>query len=79
MIRLRFSILRAEKELDEGRKLTLRTIEDETGISLRALLPISQGKVTMFRFETINTLCKYFNCTTCELLEYVPDVAEGES
>jgi putative transcriptional regulator len=68
----RLKILIAEKEFNEGRKLTYRTISKETGISTTTLTKyINQGGG--IDPGTLEKLCKYFNCQPGDLLVYADD------
>ena len=59
----------AEKEFQEGRKLTYRTISKETGISTTTLTKyIKEGGGIDPR--TLEKLCEYFNCQPGDLLVY---------
>jgi len=74
MIRLHFDLLRFQKEERERRKLTLRRIAAETGLSVDTLQrlrkgPQAAGRVT---YATLDTLCRYFELDDIgQLLEYI--------
>jgi putative transcriptional regulator len=62
----------AEKEFKENRKLTYRTISQETGISTTTLTKyINQGGG--IDPGTLEKLCEYFQCQPGDLLVYSPD------
>lgn len=73
MIQNCFEIQRARKATREARKLSVRTIEAETGIARNALNALAANSTTRISFEVLDTLCKYFDCTVGELLEFLPD------
>lgn len=73
MIRSRMPLLRAEKEIREGRKLTVRVIADETDLSPGAVQRLMTLDAERVDFSTLNRLCKYFNCGIGDLLEYVEE------
>lgn len=66
----RLKILIAEKEFREKRKLTYRTISDETGISTTTLTLYMSQKGDRIDLNTLETLCKYFNCQPGDILIY---------
>ena len=66
----RLKILIAEKEFREDRKLTYRTISEETGISTSTLTLYMRQGVGAFDTGTIETLCKYFDCQPGDLIVY---------
>jgi len=78
MIRTRIDLLRAEKSHREERKITYRVIEEETGLAITTVNRLATGKTARAEFGTLSTLCKYFEVSIGELLEYVPD-QEGKS
>lgn len=66
----RLKILIAEKEFREKRKLTYRTISQETGISTATLTLYMKQGVKAFDTGTLETLCKYFGVLPGEILTY---------
>ncbi|WP_216651741.1 helix-turn-helix transcriptional regulator [Paenibacillus sp. NEAU-GSW1] len=48
-------------------------LEKETGVSRRTLAKIFNGEGGGIDYETLNALCKRFNCTPGDLLEYVAE------
>ena len=67
-IKNRFRILLAEKETREGRRLSYRTVSEETGLSTSTLSSYGTQTVTNFTANTIETLCAYFGCEVGDLL-----------
>lgn len=74
MIQSKLRRLRFEKEEKEGRKLTYETLREETGLAsntlARLLKPDPLDRVDA---QTLDALCRYFECSVCDVLEYVPD------
>lgn len=66
----RLKILIAEKEFREKRKLTYRTISEETGISTSTLTLYMRQGVGAFDTGTLETLCNYLNCQPGDLIIY---------
>lgn len=80
MVKLNFEDLRRKKAYEEKRKIPLRLVADETGLSLSAVHKISTGEMDSIRFSTIDALCRYFGLTSiAELMEYSPDKKTGAS
>jgi len=52
---------------------SIRQLSEETGISRLTLTKIYDMTGKGIEYDTINTLCKFFNCSLSELLEYVED------
>lgn len=48
-------------------------LEKETGITRKTLTKLYDGEGKGIEYATLNALCKKFNCTPGDLLEYVPD------
>jgi putative transcriptional regulator len=57
----------------EKRRITLNEVSDVTGISRATLTRIANNPGYNCNTDAINALCKYFSCTPCELLTYIPD------
>jgi putative transcriptional regulator len=45
----------------------------ETGMTQIAIANLSKGKTQRIDFSTLNSICKALDCTTGDVLEYVPD------
>jgi putative transcriptional regulator len=69
----RLKILIAEKEFREGRKLTYRTISQETGISTATLVLYMKQGVKNIDTGTLERLCEYLNVQPGDLLMYSKD------
>lgn len=58
------------------KRLTLRRIAAESGVPLSVLYGLTTDRqdkqAKQVAFETINKLCRYFNCTPNDLLLYDP-------
>lgn len=76
MIRSRFEVLRAEKAFREARKITLRVIATETGLSIGTVHRFSNNQLDKVYFGTILKICEYFNVKSLdEMFEYSNDEA----
>jgi putative transcriptional regulator len=68
----RFKILLAEKELREGRRISYKEIQEETGIAASSLSAWATNSINRYDRKTIDKLCAYFGCAVGDLLEYQP-------
>ncbi|MDV2858231.1 helix-turn-helix transcriptional regulator [Oceanimonas sp. CAM02] len=73
MIRVLLIQLLDEKSFREKRRITLSEVSKETGISRATLTRIANVPGNVTNTDTINALCKYFECQPGELLSYVED------
>ena len=73
MIRLMVKKLLDDKSFKEKEKITLNQVSEETGISRATLNRVANKAGYNTNTDTINALCKYFECSPNELMEYIPD------
>lgn len=73
MIRLLVKKLLDDKSFRQKEKITLNQVSEDTGISRATLNRVANTPGYNTNTDTINLLCKYFECTPNELMEYVPD------
>ena len=76
MIRFRLKELLADKEYKEGRVITLVEVANATGIHRMTLSKLANHKGYNPTADVLDRLCKFFNCTVCDIAEYVPDDTE---
>jgi len=55
------------------RKLRASEVARRTGINKNTLSSLYNEKVSGIRFDTLEKLCKFLDCSIGELIEYVPD------
>lgn len=67
------SILMGQKSQREGRRITLRTVADETKLSRHTVYAIADNSIKEYPKTAIETLCAYFSCELHELLSLGPD------
>lgn len=79
MIRFRLKELVAEKEFQEGRKITFEEISRETGIHRTTLSRIANIKGYITTTEVVDKLCTYFGVGTSEVAEHLPGIAEEKT
>lgn len=65
-------IIRLDKVLAE-RKLQLKELSDEVGISIVNLSNLKTGKVKAIRFSTLESICKTLKCQPGDILEYIDE------
>lgn len=73
MIRVLLKKLLDDKIFEKKEKITLNQVSDETGISRATLNRIANTPGYNTNTDTLNSLCKYFECTPGELMEYVQE------
>jgi putative transcriptional regulator len=56
-----------------GRRVSLRDVEEATGITQAALSRIESGKTERIDFDTLAKLCTFYGVGVGELLEYDPN------
>ena len=52
------------------RKMKLKELSEEIGITTVNLSILKQGKVKAIRFSTLNAICQALDCQPGDLLEY---------
>lgn len=73
MIRVLFKHMLDEKSFREKRRITIGEVCNETGISRATMTRIANQPGYNTNTDTINTLCKYFECQPSDLLQYLDD------
>lgn len=63
----------ADKEFRERSIVSLKQIAAATGIHRVTLSKLSNNKDYNVSVETLEKLCRYFECGIGDLVEYVPD------
>jgi putative transcriptional regulator len=61
------------------RHMSLTELAEKIGITLANLSILKTNKARAIRFTTLDALCRALACQPGELLEYVPEGAEGAS
>ncbi len=72
MIRSNLDLLRVQKERRDGDKLPYRVIGERTGLSPSTLVRLMNNDFDRVDVGTLDALCRFFECSLCDLLEYVP-------
>ena len=55
------------------RKLRASEVARKTGINKNTPSSLYNEKVSGIRFDTLERLCKFLNCSIGELIEYIPE------
>ena len=72
-IQYKLKLLIAQKELDEARKLSYKTIYKESGISTNTITQMINQRQDLIGKTTINKMCRYFDCQPGDIMKYIPD------
>lgn len=79
MIRFRLKELIAEKEFQEGRRITLDEIAKATYIHRTTLSKVSNQKGYNTTTEVLDKLCDYFQVSLGQLAEHIKDENQGSA
>jgi len=55
------------------RKLRASEVARKTGINKNTLSSLYNEKISGIRFDTLEKLCKFLNCSIGDLIEYIPE------
>ncbi len=55
------------------RKMKLKDLSEEVGVSTVNLSILKQGKVKAVRFSTLDSICRVLECQPGDILEYVEE------
>ena len=78
MLRFKLKERIADKEFRERRRITLIEVAEATGIGRITLSRMLNHQASM-RTDTLDRLCRYFDCQIQDLVEYLPDSATARS
>ncbi|MCF2639422.1 helix-turn-helix transcriptional regulator [uncultured Fusobacterium sp.] len=73
MIKNHLSKLMGEK------RYTIVQVAEKTGMSTSTISNLYNEKVKRMDFDTLEKLCKLFNCKVQDLIEYIPDEESSEN
>lgn len=73
MIRFRLKELISNEEFRAGKRITLGSIAEATGIKQPTLSRIAGTRGYNTTTDNIDRLCRYFSCAVGDIMEYVPD------
>lgn len=72
MIRIKLKQLLDEKAFNERRRITLNDVAEATKVSRPTLTRIANVPGYNTNTDTIDALCKYFECEPGDLLQFLP-------
>lgn len=55
------------------RKISLKDLSEQVGVSNVNLSKLKTGKVSAIRFSTLDAICKALHCQPGDILEYAED------
>lgn len=70
-VRFNFHSLMGQKGQRENRRITRRTVADETGISRHTVYAMADGSIKLIPTDVLIQLCGYFECNVGDLLTLV--------
>lgn len=65
-------ILRLDRVMAD-RKISLKDLSEQVGVSNVNLSKLKTGKVSAIRFSTLDAICKALHCQPGDILEYAED------
>ena len=79
MIRILFNQMLDDKSFRDRRRITINDVCQETGLSRPTVSRIANIPGYVTSTDTIEKLCRYFECTPGELLVLVNDEPNGHT
>jgi len=73
MIRFRLKEMILDAEFKTGKRITLGTIAQITGVKQPTLSKIAGTRGYNTTTDNVDKLCRYFDCKVSDLMEYVAD------
>jgi putative transcriptional regulator len=64
----KFRVLLANKEVEEDRRISLRDVAQEKGISIYTVSGFAKSTLRELPLDALDALCEYFDCTPNDLL-----------
>ncbi len=71
MIRVNLDVIMAKRHMSSGE------LSDRLGITPANLSILKNNKGKAVRFSTLDALCKILDCQVEDILEYIPEEADG--
>ena len=78
MLRFRLKELIAEKQFQEGRRMTLTKLSEDTKINRVTLSKMANHRGYSTVTDNLDSLCNYFGCRIEQLVEHIPDANSTE-
>lgn len=73
MLRFRLQELLAERQFRTGERVTLTALADATGVNRVTLSKMINSRGYSTVTDSLDRLCRFFDCRIEQLVEYVPD------
>jgi len=73
MIRYKLAEMIAQKEYEDGRRISLQEIADSTGINRSTISRMQNPAGHNMTTANLDLLCEYFKCKIEDLLEHIPN------
>ncbi len=67
-MRSNLRVLTAQKSQRERRRISLRTVAEETGITRYTVYALANDQLREYPKDVLEKLCNYFDCTVGDLL-----------
>ena len=68
-------VLRLDRVMAD-RKISLKDLSEQVGLSNVNLSKMKTGKISAIRFSTLEAICEELNCQPGDILEYDPDASD---
>lgn len=68
-------ILRLDRVMAD-RKMSLKELSDQVGVSNVNLSKMKTGRISAIRFSTLEAICDALHCQPGDILEYDPDAED---
>ena len=78
MLRFKLQELIAEKQFQDGKRVTLTQLSEVTGINRVTLSKMVNHRGYSTVTDNLDQLCKFFGCRIEQLVEHVPDQSIAE-
>lgn len=72
----KLKVLLSEKELQEGRKLGIRTVAEESGANVSTVQRLMNNRIKRVPLDELAQLCRYLRCQVGDILVYIPDAPD---
>lgn len=68
-------VLRLDRVMAD-RKISLKDLSEQVGLSNVNLSKMKTGKISAIRFSTLEAICEALHCQPGDILEYDPNAAD---
>jgi putative transcriptional regulator len=71
-------ILRLDRVMAD-RKISLKELSEQVGVSNVNLSKMKTGKISAIRFSTLEAICETLHCQPGDILEYAPNASDSDA